>query len=72
MLIFMDDPLVLDSRIRETTKWLGTHLCCRKSGIVPWTREISLHKNNSHDLHRVITHSLVLVIVYSSSDVPKC
>ncbi len=26
------------------------------------TREISLLKNNSHDLHRVITHSLVLVI----------
>ncbi len=24
--------------------------------------EISLHKNNSHDLHRMITHSLVLVI----------
>ncbi len=26
------------------------------------THEISLHKNNSHDLHRVITHSLVLVM----------
>ncbi len=30
---------------------------------VLWTREISLCKNNSHDLHRVITHSLVLVIL---------
>ncbi len=28
------------------------------------TREISLHKNNSHDLHRVITHALVLVILF--------
>ncbi len=28
------------------------------------TREISLHKNNSHDLHIVITHRLVLGIVY--------
>ncbi len=28
------------------------------------TREISLHKNNSHDLHRVITHSLDLVILF--------
>ncbi len=27
------------------------------------TREISLLKNNEHDLHRVITRSLVLVIV---------
>ncbi len=27
------------------------------------TREISLPKNNSHDLHRVITHSLVLAII---------
>ncbi len=27
------------------------------------TCEISIHKNNSHDRHRVITHSLVLVII---------
>ncbi len=31
--------------------------------LVLWTHEISLHKNNSHDLHIVISHSLVLVIV---------
>ncbi len=31
--------------------------------LVLQTREISLLKNNSHDLHRVITHSLVLVIL---------
>ncbi len=30
---------------------------------VHMTSEISLCKNNSHDLHRVITHLLVLVIV---------
>ncbi len=35
----------------------------RDISLVQRTREISLHKNNSHDLHRVITHSLVLVIV---------
>ncbi len=26
------------------------------------TGDISIHKNNSHDLHRVNTHSLVLVL----------
>ncbi len=31
--------------------------------LVLLTLEISLCKNNSHDLHRVITHSLVLVII---------
>ncbi len=35
----------------------------RDISLVLRTREISLHKNNSHDLHRVITHSLVLVII---------
>ncbi len=30
-----------------------------------WMHEISIHRNNSHDLHRVITHSLVLVISYA-------
>ncbi len=32
--------------------------------------EISLHKNNSYDLHRVITHSLVLVIILVGAVVP--
>ncbi len=36
----------------------------RDISLVLWTSEISLLKNNSHDLHRVITHSLVLVILY--------
>ncbi len=36
-----------------------------------WTREISLHKNNLHDLHRVITHSLVLVILLCISSTRK-
>ncbi len=35
----------------------------RDTSLILWTREISLRKNNSHDLHRVITHSLVLVII---------
>ncbi len=35
----------------------------RDISLVLHTREISLHKNNSHDLHRVITHSHVLVII---------
>ncbi len=35
----------------------------RDISLVLWTREISLLKNNSHDLHWVITHSLVLVIL---------
>ncbi len=34
---------------------------------VLWTCEISPCKNNSYDLHRVITHSLVLVILSSDS-----
>ncbi len=36
----------------------------RDISLVLQTREISLRKNNSHDLHRVITLSLVLVIWY--------
>ncbi len=36
--------------------------------LVLQTREISLLKNNSHDLHRVITHSLVLVIGLGCND----
>ncbi len=35
----------------------------RDISLVLRTHETSLHKNNSHDLHRVITHSLVLVII---------
>ncbi len=35
----------------------------RDISLILRTREISLHKNNSHDLHRMITHSLVLVII---------
>ncbi len=35
----------------------------RDISLVLRTSEISLLKNNSHDLHRVITHSFVLVIV---------
>ncbi len=34
----------------------------RDISLILWTLAISLHKNNSHDLHRVITHSFVLVI----------
>ncbi len=30
--------------------------------IILRTHQISLHKNNSHDLHRVINHSLVIAI----------
>ncbi len=36
---------------------------CRDISLVLQTREISLRKNNSHDLHRVIRHSLVPVVV---------
>ncbi len=39
----------------------------RDISLVLLTRQISLHKNNSHDLHRVITHSLVLVIIFRTS-----
>ncbi len=35
----------------------------RDISLILRTHEISLLKNNSHDLHRVITHSLVLVIL---------
>ncbi len=35
----------------------------RGISLVLWTREISISKKNSHNLHRVITHSLVLVII---------
>ncbi len=38
-------------------------IVCSDIALVLWTLEISLHKSNSHDLHRVITHSLVLVII---------
>ncbi len=34
----------------------------RDISLILRTREISLHKKNSHDLYIVITHSLVLVI----------
>ncbi len=40
-------------------------VCGRDISIVLQTHEISLRKTNSHDLYRVITHSLVLVIVLS-------
>ncbi len=33
--------------------------------LVLQTHEISLCRINSHDLHRIITHSLILVIVYA-------
>ncbi len=46
----------------------GDHVNCFYVGILR-TREISLRKNNSHDLNRVITHSLVLVII---SHTPLC
>ncbi len=38
----------------------------RDISLVLWTHEISLHKNNSHDLRREITHSVVLVIILKS------
>ncbi len=49
----------------------------RDISLIMQTREISLRKNNSHDLHRVITHSLVLVILVIRSIIifswkPKC
>ncbi len=34
----------------------------------PQTHEISLHQNNSHHLHRVTTHTLVLVILFPHLD----
>ncbi len=34
----------------------------RDISLILQTHEISLHKNNSHDLHIVITHSLVFVM----------
>ncbi len=37
----------------------------RDISLVLLTHEIFLCKNNSHDLHRVITHSLVLVIIWN-------
>ncbi len=36
----------------------------RDVSLVLRTHEISLCKNNSHDLHRVITHSLVLIKLF--------
>ncbi len=43
----------------------GGHVHCfgMDISLILRTREISLHKKNSHDLHRVLTHSLVLVIL---------
>ncbi len=38
----------------------------RDISLILRTLEISLLKNNSNDLHRVITHSLVLVILFNT------
>ncbi len=53
----------------STQSYLGVQECLNIDKtdkhilLILQTHEISLHKNNSHDLHRVITHSLVLVIL---------
>ncbi len=38
----------------------------RDISLILQTHEISPHKNNSHDLHTMITQSLVLVILFGS------
>ncbi len=54
-----------------TSQWvmmlLGLAIFCNitMGNDVLWTCEISLHKTNSHDLHRVITY---LFLLYSLSD----